>query len=285
MSYIHNSTTNTSTLQSNHVITQTSHLDTSNQTFVTNAATPKTTNFTQSTKTTIATTNLQNILPEKQLTNRFAIAQINSQPNQPKTTQTSETHNNNKATPITMANVKQEPDASTILTSSNETNNTLPATQNNTAANNNDQQPTNDQTNLPIDQSNDEETQPEENQVQTNENTVIEQMAISTTITHCENNAEAEDHTQLESNQLNQHETETNTDNDEQAIRTTAGQQPNQLRRITRGIISTARQHPIAVVTGICALTVGICAGAFGIEPAVALASNQLQRILSLFTA
>lgn len=149
----------------------------------------------------------------------------------------------------------------------------------------NDQQPTNDQTNLPIDQSNNEETQPEENQVQTNENTVIEQMATSTTITHCENNAEAEDHTQLESNQPNQHETETNTDNDEQAIRTTAGQQPNQLRRITRGIISTARQHPIAVVTGICALTVGICAGAFGIEPAVALASNQLQRILSLFTA
>lgn len=286
MSYIHNSTTNTSILQSDRAIMQTVPHDTNNQTFVTNTVSPKETNTTQVTKTAITTSNSQNSLPEKQLTNRFAIAQINSQPNQPKATQTAGTNNNNKATPITVANVKQEPDESTILTSSNETNNTLPATQNNTAANNNDaQQLTNDQTNLPIDQSNDEETRPEENQVQTNENTVIDQMATSTTITHCENNAEAEDHTQLESNQPSQHETETNTDNDEQAIRTPAGQQPNQLRRIARGIISTARQHPIAVATGICALTVGICAGAFGIEQAVALASNQLQRILSLFTA
>ncbi len=271
--------------QNNHHRTETTDRDTNNQLSTPSNLLVKKSHITSPKTMRPTRRSMRRPIPSKQLSERSASSSNNTQHNQQKDIQSTKTHSNNEEKQIT-TDEKQWYNNNSIVTlfNKNGTPYSFLLTRLNDAKDN-AQQSTNDQTNLLIDQSNNEETQSEESQVQTNENSVIEQMATSTTITHCENNAEAEDHTQLEPNQPSQHETETNTDNDEQAIRTTADQQPNQLRRITRGIISTARQHPIAVVTGICALTVGICAGAFGIEPAVAFASNQLQRILSLFPA
>ncbi len=278
---------NTKTLPDNHTAIEVAHWDIGNQLSTPcNVDTDKV-NIVQVNGASITSHNHQEkSLTEKEIAERLTTILTNVKYDRPIIAQPTKTYDDNEKEQTSESDTRQNKNNdknATSLNDGNATTSLLPRMPHDDE--DNDQQPINDQTNLSIDQSNNEEIQSEENQVQTNENTVIEQMATSTTITHCENNAEAEDHTQLESNQPNQPETEINTDNDEQAIRTTAGQQPNQLRRIARGIISTARQHPIAVATGICVLTVGICAGAFGIEPAVASASNQLQRILALFTA
>lgn len=274
MSYIHNSKTNTSTLQSKHTITQTTLHGINKQKSGTNAVTPKKNNITQARKTVIDTNNQPNTLPENKLTNRSKASQTSTPSRKPKATQSAKTHDIDKAASITITNVKQEPDGSTTTTSSDEINtNTLTAKDSNN--NNNEQLPTNHQ-------SSNKDIPSEEHQTQTGEDTDIDQIATDTN-THDKETSEIKEHSQVASI-LSEKTQQTDINNETADSNTTTVQQSNRPYRIGHNIITTARRHPIATAAGICAFTVGIYAGIFGVEPAVAFASSQLQKILALFS-